>query len=221
MPSLAEQIATLESDHTAALALIDTLKAEKAALMSANSSLLAENTTLVAQYNDMRHYVDDARTMAEHLASSALDMLRASRRQVGTPAEVIPFAPKGPFSPALQAKIDGEKLLAAGTRTPEPPAQQAVAEIMAGDSGDETDVDHEIDKAETDLGVTLSPDERASAKAAVLDVRRHRTVPPINAFKPVDRDAEGRPMMVTHDRDGLPIFLKRDTTFAERGQVFA
>lgn len=164
--SIADQVDTLEHDHAAALAQIDALNAANAALASANASLQRDNVGLQLEVNDMKHYVDDTRAMAEQIAQSAYDMLRASRRQVGGQAEVIPFAPnperqvgkrpalaaeygrrtlaealqdsvallKGDISGSAQREgiiAEAERLLQ--NNEPEPPAQQAVAEIMAGD----------------------------------------------------------------------------------------
>lgn len=114
MPSIADQVATVEHDLAAALASIDTLNAANAALTSANVSLQSENAALQAQCNDMKHQVDDVRTMADTLARNALDMLRASRQQIGLTAA----AP----AVALAPKSDGDKLLAVAAAAPQPDA---------------------------------------------------------------------------------------------------
>lgn len=146
MANIAAQVATLESDLDAALAEIDQLKAANAAFDSANASLRRENVALQLEINDMKHYVDDTRAMVEKLASSALELLRASRRHVGPPpaaetprvrtdqitdSDVAEIKRRGPGAivGGLDAKI---------AALPEKwPAQKAVAEVMASDSGDE------------------------------------------------------------------------------------
>lgn len=144
MPSIADQVSTIEHDLTAALACIDTLTAEKAAFMSANSSLLAENTILIAQNNDMKHFVDDTRTMVEQIAASALELLRSSRRQVGPVVKIVdkPFLVPGPdgvtpvvYDPKASLVLDIKGFLGGDEQPTE--AQTEVAEIMTGDSGDE------------------------------------------------------------------------------------
>lgn len=190
MPSIADQVSTLEHDHAAALAQIDALTAANAALSSANTSLQTENAALQAAVSDMNHYVASTRSMAEELANSALDMLRASRRQVSAPAE------------ATKPRSDGEKLLAL---VADPEGQAAVTAIMAGDSGDETEI-HARKIDEQDAG---------NANAVSIDDNGTRTtVLPANEL----RVATG-PMIVDHV-DNLPIFLQRDTPFDRQTQAF-
>jgi hypothetical protein len=104
MPNIADQVAAIEHDLNAALATIDQLTAANSALVSANASLQRDNVALQLEANDMKHYVDDTRTMADELAASALEMLRASRRHVG-PAPIAPKSDGDKFL-AMAAKID-------------------------------------------------------------------------------------------------------------------
>jgi hypothetical protein len=210
MPNIADQVATIEHDLAAALATIDQLTAANSALVSANTSLQRDNVALQLEVNDMKHYVDDTRTMADSLAASALEMLRASRRHVG-PAPIK----AGAEVVSLDAKI---------AALPEKwPAQRAVAEIMAGDSGDEQPapgfVAHDLYKTgdadapdvikdrngEVVLGLCRKCGrgeiELADRCDTPLVRDDHVTIAPANKFEP------------------LPIFLQRDTAFDASANV--
>lgn len=219
MPSIADQVATIEHDLAAALAEIDALTAANKAFDSANASLQRDNIALQLELNDMKHYVDDTRAMVGNLSQSALELLRASRRQVGQPADVVPLS-----IVQKQARINAahEALQAAELAPvvsldakiailPEKwPEQKAVAEIMAADiaasdasvldrdSGDEhhpwhpaeDDQDHHLTAAEI---ATLEEQDAGNANALASDTTP--VVPPPNKFEP------------------MPIFLQRDTAF--------
>ncbi|WP_035670068.1 hypothetical protein [Bradyrhizobium liaoningense] len=198
MSKVADQVATLERDLDAALATIDQLTAANSALVSANASLQRDNVELQLAINDMKHYVDDTREMADSLASSALEMLRASRRHVG-PAEPAPLsvvekqARINAAHEALQAaelapvvSLDA-KIAALPEKWPE---QKAVAEIMQGDSGDETDI----------CGYrmpTIEEQDAGNANAIASDT----TPLAPNKFEP------------------MPIFLQRDTPFEDKPRL--
>ncbi|MDI1263889.1 MAG: hypothetical protein PS018_11590 [bacterium] len=107
MPSIADQVAQLEldlhaaqHDLAAALARIDALTSENQAYSLANASLRTDNADAHAKINDMQQYVDATRDMVQNLATSANEMLRVSRRQIGPVVEVkttvVPFMVPGP-----------------------------------------------------------------------------------------------------------------------------
>jgi hypothetical protein len=94
MPAIADQVTKLEHDHDDALANIDTLKAANAALTDALNAVTAEKAALEAKVGELSEYADGLIAMADGVANSALNMLKAARLPKGTPAAVIPYAPK-------------------------------------------------------------------------------------------------------------------------------
>lgn len=195
MPSIADQVETLEHDHAAALAKLDALQSANAALMSANTALQAENTALQASVEDMKQYVADTRAMADSLAQSALDMLRASRRPVGTPAEVIQFAPKN---------IETSTTL---TR------EQIEAAITQHDSGDEQAKTDEQDAGNANA---LAEPPTPISVTDTLAIRPQFNV--VSTLRPVNELP--RTITVANHVNDLPIFLQRDTPF-ERANVLS
>lgn len=248
--SIADQVATVEHDLAAALAQIDALNSAKAALESANASLQRDNVGLQLEVNDMKHYVDDTRALAEQLANSALEMLRASRRQVGGQAEIIPYAPKRSaldgFVAGRTAEVEriavlagvtaGGAILPPGTeggvdRSANPawrnrnfmtdetgkvhlldtPAQRAVTEIMAGDSGDE--------QPEPTVFETMHADAVAPLSAPLGFIHcKDCPDPPRCTIDSKWCDKSPGPMLVEHDKDDLPIFLR--SAPSDRAAVF-
>lgn len=191
MPKIADQVAALEHDLNAALATIDQLTAANSALVSANASLQRDNVGLQLEINDMKHYVDDTRELADRLAASALDMLRTSRRHVG-PAPLADEPKERPITKraelAMPYGLDA-KIAALPEKWPE---QKAVAEIVAGDSDGEQPEDCPCGASHPGGKPCPGPDGRPLC----ADDKIHVTVaPPTNKFEP------------------MPIFLQRDTAF--------
>jgi hypothetical protein len=209
MPKIADQVTAIEHDLNAALATIDQLTAANSALVSANTSLQRDNVALQLEVNNMKHYVDDTRTMADELAASALEMLRASRRHVGP-------APTGELKKtALVATKD------------DPSAQMSEAEVIAMRqmlddmrtaplTGLRENDTIAYGEASLDAKVAALP-EKWPAQQAVAEIMasdatlldrdsgdeqqtQHATVP-ANKFEP------------------LPIFLQRDTAFETPANV--
>lgn len=197
MTTIADQVATIEHDLTAALAQIDQLKAANAAFDSANSALRRDNVALQLELNDMKHFVDDTRALADNLAVKTLEMLRASRRHVGpvVAAEEPEPTTLGGIDRATNPRWKNAdvSLDARIAKLPETwPTQQAVAEIMANDSGDEN-VQREVDTFLRDTGISPSEAERADI---VKTVEANAARPePVRAALPMP-DAFGnvRPM---------------------------
>ncbi len=254
--SIADQVATVEHDLAAALAQIDELKSANAAFASANASLQRDNVGLQLEVNDMKHYVDDTRAMAEQLANSALDMLRASRRQVGGQAEIIPYAPKrhNPLTAdqivrandlsdeqlsnhvadvaikagylltpdekdnvihsvkAINATVSNFKVDETGkVHLLDTPAQRAVTEIMAGDSGDE--------QPEPTVFETMQADVTAPLSAPLGFIHcKDCPDPPRCTIDSKWCDKSPGPMLVEHGPDDLPIFLR--SAPSDRAAVF-
>lgn len=84
--SLADQVRNVEQENDALLSRVSTLE-------TTNTILEMENARLVEQCDQLIRQNTDVRAMAEKLASDALDMLRAGRRENFKPA-VDPYAPK-------------------------------------------------------------------------------------------------------------------------------
>lgn len=187
--SIADQVHDLEHDHAAALAQIEALNADRAALSSANASLQRDLVAAQLEINDMKSFVDDTRAMAEQLAESAMAVVRASRRQVGTPAEVVPFAPK--------PKSDGDKLLA-----------MTKPLLRARDLSDEQLSDHVADVAIAD-GHLLTPEEKANAIAAVK--AWNPVIESKAALREFRRDL-GRLIDTRFSNPALDAMLQRQTT---------
>lgn len=225
MPSIADQVETLEHDHVAALARIDALTSTNAALASANTTLNTENASLRERINDMQQYVDSTRSMAEQIAQSTLDMLRASRRPVGAPAEVIPLRPnldlplpRAPFNWAnATIAANAGPVIINGTEPAQPDTTQAdLDEQDAGNANalSSNGFDAEMQKALEADGENLRQMTGEDHGPYFIT----RTTPPINELR---RPVPTGPMLVEHDGD-LPIFLQRDTPFGPRepAQVF-
>jgi hypothetical protein len=85
MPAISEQVASMEHDLQVALAKVDSLEAEKAALAKALTAMTAEKNALEAKQDGMQSLVDDTRRLTDRLAGIALDMLRTSRRPIAEP----------------------------------------------------------------------------------------------------------------------------------------
>lgn len=123
MPAIADQVATMEHDHAAALAQIDELTSSLAAVKAALSSAVNENLTLRDQNQDLTAFANETRATVETLALGTMELLRASRRPVGgvAAATVLPFAAKPKldrvFSDELLAKAS--TLLAKASTLPE------------------------------------------------------------------------------------------------------
>jgi hypothetical protein len=198
MSAIADQVATLEHDHGDALAKIDNLSATNAALTDALNAITAEKALLEARVAELSMRNDGMIAMAEKVASSALDMLNAARLPAGTPAEVIPFAPKlktvsaASVAPSVSLADVLEEML-----RPEP-ARQAFAHAEANDTGP--------------WPVPSSPSKPAAVPiieptSAIDRIKRH-FLPAVTLMRrPVDS-------AMRVDPGGLPMFLRRDTVFA-------
>lgn len=86
MSSITDQVQALEADHADALTQIASLMSDNASLKSQNVALTSENAALLAKCDELTRHSADVRDMAEQIASSTLDMLRASRRENYTTA---------------------------------------------------------------------------------------------------------------------------------------
>jgi hypothetical protein len=188
MSAIADQVAALEHDHSDALAKIDALNATNAALTDALNAITAEKALLEARVAELGIRNDGMIAMAEKVASSALDMLNAARLPAGTPAEVIPFAPKlkTVSAASVAPSVDLADVLQEMLK-PEP-ALQAVAQAMAND--------------------TVPPlvPSRPPKPAAVAISESTSAVDRIMR-RPIDS-------AMRVDPGGLPMFLRRDTVFA-------
>ena len=200
MPAIADQVASLEHDHSDALAKIDALNATNAALTDAVNAITAEKAALEARVAELSMRNDGMIAMAEKVASSALDMLTTARLPAGTPAEVIPFAPKQKtVTTASVAPSVGlaDVLITEEMLKPEP-ARQAVAQAIANDT---------VPRA-----VPSTPPKPAAVPiiepmSAVDRIKRH-FLPAVTLMRrPVD-------LTMRVDPGGLPMFLRRDTVFA-------
>jgi hypothetical protein len=130
MPAIADLVAGLEHDYDDALATIDQLNAENGALTDALAAANSAKAVLEAKVAELSMRADVMTAMAEKVANSALDMLKAAHLPAGTPAEVIPFAPRpktlaesGDPSVGLPDVLITEKMV-----TPKP-SHQAVARV--------------------------------------------------------------------------------------------
>jgi hypothetical protein len=215
MPTIADQVASLEHDHNDALAKIDALNATNAALMDALSAITAEKAALEARIAELSMRNDGMVAMVEKVASSALDMLKAARLPAGTPAEVIPFAPKlKTVNPASVAPSVGfaDVLITEEMLGPEP-AGRAVAQAIANDT-----VVLPAILASASLTVPRLVPSRPPKPAAVpiiepmsaVDRIKRHFLPAVTLMRrPIDLT-----MRVKDDPPGLPMFLRRDTVFA-------
>lgn len=246
MPTIADQVTTVEHDLVAALAQIDALSAAKAALESANASLQRDNVGLQLEVNDMKHYVDDTRAMAETLANSALEMLRASRRQVGGQAEIIPYAPPArpfmvpgpggvgvPFDPNGAALGGIDRTTHPYWRNANAPVGVAVV-TEPNFEVDKTGKVHLLDtpaqRTVTEIMTSDSGDEHP--EPTVFETMHADVTAPLGFIHCKDCPDPPRcvpgsvwcdtvkpgPMLVEHGPDGLPIFLRSPP--AERNAVF-
>lgn len=237
MPAIGDQVATLEHDHTEALAKIDSLVASNAALVQRLQSLTDENAAL-------NKYADEIKAMVESVASGALKMLQAAR------APIIPTSPvvrardltdKQLGDHVADVAIGAGILLTPGEKsdvvsavkqvnavipqsapaTPEELDEQDAgnANAIASDSGDEhrppvappANIFDTV-KSETTGDLKAIEAKIADIPDAVERMLHHSSAssaPPVTAIRmPVDMT-----MIVEHDAGGLPMFLRRGTTF--------
>lgn len=196
MTAIADQVAKLEHDHSDALAKIDALNATNAALTDALNSITAEKALLEARVAELSMRNDGMIAMAEKVASSTLDMLNAARLPAGTPAEVIPFAPKlktvsaASVAPSVSLAAVLEEML-----KPEP-ARQAVAQAEANDTRPWPALLRPPKPAAVAISESTSGVDRIKRHFPVMLMRR----PSDSAMRV--------------DPGGLPMFLRRDTVFA-------
>jgi len=226
MPSIADQVATIEHDLHNALARVDALTAENEAFRLANSAMSDENATLMKKLSDQQHYIDDTRTMAESLATSALDMLRSSRRQLGV--------------------VTGKPVLVVDKTGPLLVGDTTVLAVVPSDSGDEQPSEGAFEAMQADARERAAADRRTE-----LDMPLHGITITDAEGRPVDKtpagaevsvsiDAReiidlasklppnnfGEPVRVEHGKDAsgepVPMFLKPGTPFdsAAKAQVF-
>jgi chromosome segregation ATPase len=235
MPAIGDQVASLEHDHAEALARIDSLVASNAALTSANAALTNEaiakidsltaskealesaNAALTSENAALNKYADEIKAMVESVASGALKMLQAARAPIM--AEVAKVAAE--IKPLVLdvtgflGDITEEHLPATPEEIDEQDAGNANA-LSSGDSGDEhhppvVDIYRPIaDKIRAEA--TTIEAKIADIPDAVERMLHHSSAssaPPVTALRmPVDMT-----MIVEHDAGGLPMFLRRGTTF--------
>jgi hypothetical protein len=136
--------------------------------------------------------------MAEKVASSALDMLNAARLPAGTPAEVIPFAPKlKTVSAASVAPFVGLADVLEEMLKPEP-ARQAFARAETNDTGPWPVPSISSKPAAVPI---IEP------TSAIDRIKRH-FLPAVTLMR---RQVD---LAVPVDSAGLPMFLRRDTVFS-------
>lgn len=152
MPSIADQVATLEHDLADALAKVDALNAANEALARQNTAVIAENNTLQDKQIDMQRLVDDTRIAADRLATAAAELLRASRRTLQ--GEVL--HPARPEEETAKVLMQGAGLL---------PIE--APETTSGDQGDNGDV---TDKAR------FAPDDARLHDALIADGEKLRAM---------------------------------------------
>lgn len=210
MAAIADQVTSLENDHADALAKIDSLIASLAAVASANTSLTAENAAL-------NKYADEIKAMVESVAGSALKMLQAARAPIVAEVEKIAADVVAEVKPLV---LDVAGFLG------DAPALAPAAEpaIVQTDSGDEQPAQAAtpvppaapmwINRVPEDIAAVAAKAEAAIADIpdAVERMLHHSSAssaPPVTQIRaPVDMT-----MIVEHDGDGLPLFLRRGTTF--------
>jgi hypothetical protein len=230
MPAIADQVAELEHDHIAALADIDALWAANAALTDALDAVTAEKAALEAKVAELSGHNDGLIAMAESVADSALNMLKAARLPKDTPAAVIPYAPRttverlqaagivnghatdeSTMSPGLGDIVNrvSQVLIDDDVLKPEP-ARQAAPEPFTG--SDETHI-----RLVVAAGTPLVPASRGFLErmapplaefptSAVERIKRHFMPTVTLMCQPPDTERA--------DPGGLPMFLRRDTVFA-------
>lgn len=200
MPAIADLVANLEHDHDDALAKIDALNAANAALIEAINAITVEKAALEARVTELSTRNDGMIAMAEKVASSALDMLNAARLPAGTPAEVIPFAPKPKVlttTASVAPTVGLADVLITEEMLKSEPAPQAVAQATANATGPRAVPSRPVPTAAPIIEPT----------SAVDRIKRH-FLPSLTLMRrPVD------PAMRV-DAGGLPMFLRRDTVFA-------
>lgn len=214
MPSIADQVATIEHDLSEALAKVDALTAANEALAQQNKAVLAENAKLQDRIIDAQMLVNDTRAAADQLAQASLHLLRTSRRT-----------------------LDGEVLTAQGEQRQEPPKPLVLDE--AGFLGEQNVTpasrEEQVERISALAGVTAeggilppaaqdSGGQPARPMLSIInaeDAARLNSLPPavvpMNEFAPLPGGI-GQALTVEHGPDDLPVFLKRDTPFDGRAQ---
>lgn len=231
MPAIGDQVATLETDHAAALAQIDSLTAANAALTSANADLQKQLANAGA-------FTDEIKVMANAVATAALGLVTFSRT---SPFAAPVLAASKPFAPP--PSVTGATRLA--------PVVDAInAEILTADSGDAqpglppaaapitsaapmtavrvtdmawlgpvvTGEAEKIETATTGIFETVETEavngfKAVEAKIEEIPAAVDRMLHHSSAASTVIRAPVDLTMHVDHDEGGLPIFLRRGTTF--------
>jgi hypothetical protein len=237
MPTpIADQVASLEHDHSDALAKI-------VALTDALNAITAEKAALEAK-------VAELGTMVENVANSALNMLKAVKSPPGVAvAEVNPRAPKGstPLTGSARLFVDAagaavkdnaalidslnaaqnvrvrDVLITDEMLKPEA-AQQAGAEVLANNSvaqpsagasdiapSDESEAEQQ--RLQAIAAQMMPPAAWIAEPLSAVDAIKRRCLPfPALMRRPVDRNMDVAPNV-----GALPMFLQRDAVFARSG----
>jgi hypothetical protein len=207
MPAIANLVATLENDHAEAMAKAELLTAANEALIEKINTIASEKAALEARVAELTEHNDALITMAEGVANNALNMLKATRLPKGTPAAVIPYAPKTATDRLQAASIANDH----ATDNP----IDATAAQNPGASGDENRI-HLIAAADPPLipappswAEPTAPSVAEFPTSAMDRIKRHLLPALTLTRRPVDLSTPAR-----HGPGGLPMFLRRDTVFA-------
>lgn len=236
---LAEQIATLETNYadaqakiTAQDSSIETLTVSVAALTKDKLLLEAGLADSQKRVADLEAHNDETMAAVESLATAALDMLRVAQRPPGVPAAVIQFAPKAKLDLNAAKAATREAISAVVDADPRFEAvQQGVAEIMAGDTGDEQpdkplfvnlgdQPGERVALDETNVEPAAEPQPTIDAMQAEAS---QRAAIATNDTPPASDDAMNRihstalPDNVMKADGPLPVFLQRDTVLQREG----
>lgn len=250
MPAIGDQVASLEHDYTAALAKIDSLLAENAAIKAAHAAVTADNAAL-------NKYADEIKAMVESVANGALKMLEAAQfpivaavekevvkvvAEVKTEATRLFDPPPSitgalPLAPVID-EINAAALVAIDPRWRNADGSQIAA---AGDSGDEqpepvpqpeppaapiSEPPAQTGAAESpfaSIGAAISKEAaRVEAEIAAVPDAVNRMLHHSSGSPTTIRRPVDMTMHVDHDEEGLPMFLRRGTAFdtMAREQLF-
>ncbi|MCU1340366.1 MAG: hypothetical protein JWO19_5947, partial [Bryobacterales bacterium] len=186
--------------------------------------ITAEKAVLEAKVAELGEHIDVLIAMAESVANNALNMLKATRLK-GTPAAVIPYAPKTAIERLQAAGVvnghatdnamnaaqnAGALSLGLGdivNRVKRAPINDDM--LNTGPARWPAAIDAPLIPAPPSLPEPAAPSIAESPTSAIDRIKRH-FLPAVTLMRrPVDP-----PIRVSPDPAGLPMFLRRDTVFA-------
>lgn len=239
MPSIADQVATIEHDLSEALAKIDALTAANEALAQQNKAVLAENAKLQDRIIDAQMLVNDTRAAADQLAQASLHLLRTSRRTLD--GEVLTAQGEQrqeqnqPNPTPVSREEQVERISALAGVTAEggilPPVTatggggSATGGATTGGGGSAATGGGGATQGDGGAGSNGDSGQPARPVFSIInaeDAARLDSLPPavvpINEFAPPLPGGIGQALTIEHGPDDLPVFLKRDTPFDGRAQ---